>query len=185
MNPDSQAQKRPRIPTASSSPTLSREVLELFNDTEVNKKPMWMGFHQLSSEKYKRKVRTAIASEVMNVFSKYNMITVDDMMETWNLVAKEYIGFDKIASSSFVDAFTAQEKSLSLQDRYMLYRLLTHKPPKNEDDVAVINEDMIKFFPFLRKKSEHVLFLDDNGRKERSDKIDMQFISDYMHDYCR
>ena len=89
------------------------------------------------------------------------------------------------------DIFNSQLKSLSLVERNQLYRLLTHEKPQQEGadgEEAIdwtLNEDMLGLFPFLRKRSSMLLNYFRDGRKSREDKIDLQFISDFMHNYCR
>ena len=74
-----------------------------------------------------------------------------------------------------------QLKSLPLTERNELIRLLTHKPGEEDDDV--INEEMLTLLPSLQNRS--MSLLEKNARKQRADKIDLKFISDFMHDYCR
>ena len=75
-----------------------------------------------------------------------------------------------------------QLKSLPLTERNELIRLLTHKPGEEDDD-DVINEEMLTLLPSLQNRS--MILLEKNARKQRADKIDLKFISDFMHDYCR
>lgn len=166
---------------------MSADALKIFSveddkSKRVNKRQK-VDFSSKSKD-YQRKIRATIGREVMDIFMKHNVSVVDDMMEIWNVVAKDFIGYD-VESSSFEDAFAAQEKEYSLQERYTLYRLLTHSPPKAADESASLNEDILKYLPFLRRKSQHILEVDAKGRQERCDKIDLEFIDDYMHDYCR
>ena len=45
------------------------------------------------------------------------------------------------------------------------------------------NDNVLAELPTLRKRSEELF--QQSERKEREDKIDLQFVSDYMHDHCR
>lgn len=51
------------------------------------------------------------------------------------------------------------------------------------DTDEVLNEDALALFPSLRRRSADLLGT--GARKTRSDKIDLELISDFMHDYCR
>ena len=97
------------------------------------------------------------------------------------------VGNEKRQQQAQEDIFNEQLKSLSLVERNQLYRLLTHEKPQGDDDGGYwsLNEDMLGLFPFLRKRSSVLLNNMRDGRKTREDKIDLQFISDFMHNYCR
>ena len=65
----------------------------------------------------------------------------------------------------------------SLKDRNHLIRLLTHHSN------GTVNENMVALLPQLRDRSS--ILLASTGRKEREDKVDLQFIVDFMHSFCR
>lgn len=74
------------------------------------------------------------------------------------------------------EAISAQLQSLELAERNILIPLLTHLE-------GCVNESMLNIFPSLEKRSQQLLL--DIERKQREDKIDLEPISDFMHDYCR
>ena len=84
--------------------------------------------------------------------------------------------------TSFDSTVEFQLKSLPLTERNELIRLLTHKLGEEDDD-DVINEEMLTLLPSLQNRS--MSLLEKNARKQRADKIDLKFISDFMYDYCR
>ena len=45
-----------------------------------------------------------------------------------------------------------------------------------------LNNEILLAYPDIRPRSQLLLGAE---RKMRKDKIDLQFISDFMHDYCR
>ena len=91
--------------------------------------------------------------------------------------------------TSFVDVSTfdfmvnAQLQALPLVDRNELIRLLTHRPAITEEKDVKSNDDILTLLPSLQKRS--TALLKNNVRKQRADKVDLTFISDFMHDYCR
>lgn len=71
-----------------------------------------------------------------------------------------------------------QLDSLNLRKRNDLIRTLTHTS-------TGVNDNMLNHFPKLRGRSLELWNININPRKIRSDKIDLQFIDDYMHSICR
>ena len=69
-----------------------------------------------------------------------------------------------------------QYNTLQQSEKRQLIKLLTHK----EGD---LNNDVIACLPFLKKRS--IKLLAKPERQERTDKIDLAFISQFMHDHCR
>ena len=61
-------------------------------------------------------------------------------------------------------------------DKRSFIKLLTHKDGE-------INEDIVSALPFLAIRSKSLL--EQPVRKVRSDKIDLDFISEFVHNYCR
>jgi len=72
-------------------------------------------------------------------------------------------------------AISNQMESLTLPETNLFISLLSHH---NGD----LNEEILLAYPSIRKRSTILLGAE---RKMRADKIDLQFISDFMHDYCR
>ena len=195
---DQQREKR-AFSTRSTSPpkigsSIPEDVLNVFSSTwqydsddQRRKKPKGVrDDYRNLSKKYKEQVRKNICKEVMDVFTKYNVNYVNDMMTIWFMFAKYYIGEEQRSEQevAFETSLQDQLKSLPLHERNNLYRLMTHRISDGEDDFEV-NEAMFKVAPFLAKRSRQLLITDKIGRKERHDKINLKFIEDFMHDICR
>ena len=60
--------------------------------------------------------------------------------------------------------------------------VIVHQGPYDQQCRAR-NDDVLAELPTLRKRSEELF--QQSERKEREDKIDLQFVSDYMHNHCR
>jgi hypothetical protein len=78
--------------------------------------------------------------------------------------------------ADFREVVQDQFNSLSQPQKRSLLSNLTHKDGE-------LNVDVLECLPFLRNRSEKLLA--NPYRKEREDKIDVSFISDFMHEYCR
>lgn len=135
------------------------------------------------STKYREQVRREIGQSIFKQFrmSRVNF-TAGDMIDVVKFCCINMIGGDQTWDPSFHEKIRKQYNSLSLDERNNLCRLLTHIP-----NDGGLNEEMLSVLPlFFRKRSEILLRTDrDGGRKERNDKVDLQFIVDYMHDICR
>ena len=184
-----QQDKRPR--THDEESLLAAEIKSIFGTVSASghfhdrKKPRGErdDFRNLS-DKYKQQVRSKICMEVFDIFIKYNMHHVDDMREVLTMFSKNYIGEKRNDQEvDFENALKLQISSLSLPMRNALCRVLTHTT--NNQGVVEVNERLLKVIPFLSNRSRRVLEMDKQGRKERNDKINLQFIVDFMHDFCR
>lgn len=79
---------------------------------------------------------------------------------------------------SNLDAIIKQRmSSLSLPERNLFIKFLTHSSD------GTLNIPVLNLLPSCKNRSEQLLH--QKARKVRNDKIDLQFISEFMHDYCR
>lgn len=149
------------------------------------------------SKKHQQKLKNDICDELGNVFTahgvhhKKDILNIIKSFETNHVGANNDIGDPRALHPAELEkAFEKQLTTLSLKERYALIRRLTHITNNNTDDddaddATMLNEDMLMIFPFLRTRSEHILNVDRVGRKIRNDKLNLEFISDFMHDHCR
>ena len=123
--------------------------------------------------KRKYQVLNDMRSEFLALCRKHYMTDVQDVLHFLKYV-EAYITDDKnrMVASTIED----QLKTLRLPDRNHLIRLLTHVDDR-------LNHDMLCLFPSLQARS--TLLLGITERKVREDKIDVEFISEFMHNYCR
>ena len=129
--------------------------------------------HCIGPKSYKQTV--AIQSQVFDLFLQHSLSAQESVQLLHDIEKK--MGFKIKKNIDVQNAVEAQFKSLEeLSDRRSLVKLLTHSSGKP-------NEDILDFFPFLRSFSEHVFHHPE--RQMRSDKIDLTFVSNFMHDYCR
>ena len=135
-------------------------------------------FHLKDPSRQKRIFRD-MTMELDNLFSKYNISKKADCQSFLNYCLNNQ-GPTKLEEDINV-ALTKQMASLSLPARNELIRSLTHQ--KTEDGSLIVNEDLVGLFPVLEKRSRQLLLKTE--RATRKDKIDLQFVSDFMHDYCR
>jgi hypothetical protein len=117
------------------------------------------------------RVRQKIKNEVGDIFTKYAMYDKNDIHMVLDYIKNDYGELD--ANTAFREAVAEQLQSLPLSDRNHLIRLLTHSS-KGE-----VNSDILKLFPGLEKRSIHLF--ENPTRKERADKIPLEFISEFMH----
>ena len=73
-------------------------------------------------------------------------------------------------------AIEDQYESLNNSNKRLLVLTLTHKNGE-------LNIQVLDTLPFLRRRCAQLL--EKPVRSERSDKIDLTSISDFIHDYCR
>ena len=118
---------------------------------------------------------------VFDLFEKYNVDTEKDRMDFIQYLVND-IQFQRKRKREAETGRIIEDQldSLSLSQRNNLIKMLTHKP---DGEMECLNDDMLAIFPSLRKKSVHLL--NQNERKEREDKIDLQFVDEFMHDHCR
>ena len=119
--------------------------------------------------------------DVIELFEKYEVNTERDRLDFIQSAENDILFQRKRKLEEQQTVIEDQLKCLSLPERSDLIKLLTHKPA--DEEINCLNEDMLAIFPTLRKKSVHLL--NKKGRKEREDKIDLQFVDEFMHDHCR
>ena len=171
-------------PARVSKVTFSSFAKEVLVSEDSSKK---LQFGELSKTR-----QYALKQEMKKMLN--SMFDKNRMDDEWRLEFLQYMEKDvlcgRVASSQ--ENCLVMKKQLdhmSLQDRNTLIRLLTHKEQAvdenycEENNVTVINEDMLDIFPSLRNRSR--LLAKTVQRKTRDDKIDLEFISDFMHKYCR
>ena len=135
-------------------------------------------FEELSSS-YQSQVRRKICNSFFDIFDKHNITRPDDMRGCVKLL-NEDIG----ASSNEVplaEAIFMQQSNMTLAQRDDFCRLLTH------DVESEPVEHILQHLPrAIRNRSRQLSKNDKSGgRKSRRDKIDLDIIEEYMHDYCR
>lgn len=121
-------------------------------------------------------VKNDIKNNIDMLFWKHKVDNVQDCLDCLRFVEKSLLQSKPVQDLDSDTLIQSVMTKLKLSERNLLVKLLTHT---NED----LNEDILKLFPSLRAKSEHLLGA--GKRKTRSDKIDLSFISDFMHGYCR
>lgn len=122
-------------------------------------------------------IKGILKDSVDKIFRKYKIDNKSDCVDCLRYVEKSLLQSEPLAQPINSDEIIQDQLSkLSLPSRNQLVRLLTHSEES-------LNEDVLNLFPSLRAKSEHLLI--SGIRKERVDKIDLKFISDFMHAYCR
>ena len=133
---------------------------------------------KLHKEKHKSrqyKVISVMKQEVFDILSRNNFSAGDavnflhDVEKDLDHVPKDLFSFREVVKDQF--------NQLSQPGKRSLISNLTHSRD------GELNDEMLDCLPFLRTRSEKLLANPD--RKERNDKIDVNFISDFMHDYCR
>lgn len=125
-------------------------------------------------------IKNAFMDDVDTLLHKYTIGEDSDRIEVLRYVEKHLVktsGTQTTTAQQNNDALiTSVLNKLKLPERNQLIRLLTHSD--NE-----LNTDVLAVYPALRARSE--ILLRAGKRKARSDKIDLQFISDFMHRHCR
>ena len=109
-------------------------------------------------------------------FREYKIQDESDCVDCLRYVEKSLLESQPDKVISHDDVIDEQMATLPLRERKQLVRLLTHS-------CGELNNDALAIFPSIRIQSEHLLGASE--RKTRSNKIDLQFISDFMHGYCR
>jgi hypothetical protein len=123
-----------------------------------------------------RNIKNEIKQDFYDCLSKHGVSKTNDGLDILDHIRKS-LG-EKTEVTDCRSAIYNQLKSLaSLQDRNKLIQLLTH------NSHGEVNNDMLKVFPVLEKRSKELASR--RERRVREDKIDLTFISDFMHDYCR
>ena len=153
-------------------------------DGDANFKKQRSSFDHFNSYslKYQQEIKRNICKAIFEQFDKYKVYFVDDM---WNIMGyvRDQIGPQKDTTLAR-DSISKQYWSLPLPKRNEFCRLLTHQC-SSENMKVELNEDVLTVLPFLRKRAKELLISDEVGRKVRSDKINLMFIENFMHDFCR
>lgn len=122
-------------------------------------------------------IKNEIKNEVDKLFLKYKVNSDSACLQCLKFIERNHhtqaVGEPKVQNDAVIARLLSKMK---LSDRNQLIRLLTH-------DDEELNEEILEIFPSLRARSETLL--ETGQRKERRDKIDLQFISDFMHAQCR
>lgn len=194
-------QQQPLLPPPSSSSSSSFAVSSVFPPSS---KVLFCQLEKRFKDKSKARRYELITEIKDELFTKmFQTLRMDenDAQHCLDYVTRSLgiVGKERRDQQSQESIFNKQLESLSLLERNQLYRLLTHEKSLRHDDNNndgdeegaedeeewTLNEDMLGIFPFLRKRSLVILNNFRDGRKVRDDKIDLQFISDFMHNYCR
>lgn len=123
-------------------------------------------------------IKSELRDAVDKLFQEYKINDEADRADCLGYIEKGLVKSQPLNPPPEPDnMIQAQLNSLeSLSDRNQLVRLLTHSD-------GALNEESLTLFPSLRPKSQHLIHAIE--RKTRSDKIDLEFISQFMHEYCR
>jgi hypothetical protein len=106
------------------------------------------------------------------------MTKTEDIGRLLGYISKELIG-ESPEITCVQKELKAQIEGLScLSERNTLLTLLTQNGTK-------LNSAILEYLPDFVKRSTTLLGNKGMKRNRRSDAIDLQFVVDYMHDYCR
>jgi hypothetical protein len=143
-----------------------------FHDISVCKNSSKLPFNEKKKSR-KYEIMKKLKENIYTMFEDNGMTEMEDCVEFLTYMEKDLN--NGTSRSSIETAVANQMASLSLPDTNTLIALLSHQNGE-------LNEEMLQAFPAMRKRSTALLGA---VRKTRSDMIDLQFISDFMHDYCR
>lgn len=123
-------------------------------------------------------IKSTLKESVDKIFKQYKVENKSDCVDCLRYVERALLQSQPQQQSIIYNDTVIQDQltKLSLPSRNQLVRLLSHSE-------ETLNEDVLNIFPSLRAKSEHLL--NTGRRKTRCDKMDVTFISDFMHAYCR
>ncbi len=114
-----------------------------------------------------------IKKTIYELFEANGMRHLSDCHDFLNYFEKNLA--DSSGRGNLDTAISNQIESLTLPETNQFISLLSHQNGE-------LNEDILLAYPVIRTRSTLLLGAE---RKMRKDKIDLQFISDFMHDYCR
>lgn len=141
--------------------------------------------HQPKHISFSKKGRTSqyqtkkdLREVIYDLFNDYALDTDADRLEFVSSLEKDILQGDKRFHKGAVEKQWASLPTIG--ERNALVKLLTHK---TLDNTVSLNEDTLALFPLMRHRS--MTLLDQPERKERSDKINLNVVNRYMHDYCR
>jgi hypothetical protein len=133
-------------------------------------------FHE-QTNKYQTELKRNIKRKFDESVDDANITRQQDVDDVLQYIKEDYEVADT-GTLNFRGVVENQLKKLSLPNRNTVISLLTH------DQNGSVNEDVLKALPGLRQRS-NALLMSGGERKVRSDKIDLEFVNRYMHDYCR
>jgi hypothetical protein len=120
------------------------------------------------------KVKSAIKTKMFSLFDA-EQFTAEEIVNF--LHEYEYnVGYVPQETIACGEAIKNQYDKLAQSEKRTLISLLTHRD-------GMLNQSVLDALPFLRQRSEELL--QNPVRKVRSDKIDLDFISEFMHEHCR
>ena len=122
------------------------------------------------------KALSAMMRKLFDMFDEY-CLERDDAL-AFLQVAQQELGHEPEEATNFRNVVQEQYSSLTQKEKRTLIPLLTHT-----NNGATVNESVLQCLPFLEDRSRYLLA--NPERKVRDDKIDLKFISDFMHDHCR
>lgn len=124
-------------------------------------------------------IKTAIKDVVKMLFHKYKIEDDSDCKDVLRYLENQLCGprAQEVLTANNDALISRVLDPLTLPQRNELIRLLTHSGDE-------LNAEVLAVYPTLRARSE-TLLATNRKRKTRSDKIDLQFISDFMHEHCR
>ena len=123
---------------------------------------------------YQNKLKLRMKSELNALFKTNNLKPAD--IVTFLRDYEKDICFEERESRTCREAIHDQFNQLSQGQKRVLIPLLTHRDGR-------VNADVTAALPFLSRRSEELL--ENPVRKERADKINLDFISEFMHEHCR
>ena len=130
--------------------------------------------HQDKHVATKYKAIATMKQRIFDMFNEFNMNRTE--AREFLRSTEKTLGFEPQTEQRLRTVIEEQYQSLEQKKKRALIPLLTHR-----DDA--LNEDILQYLPLFRERSRRLLANPD--RKERDDKIDLTFISDFMHEHCR
>jgi hypothetical protein len=140
-----------------------------------NKKPR-LKKTEHKSGRYKK--AASLKQAVFDLFCENDMTSADALSFVHSL--EKELGYTPKGTIDLAAAIEQQYNAMNQSEKRSLIKLLSHD---NGGGGGRLNDEVLECLPFMRKRSDK--YLQQPERKERSDKIDLSFISDFMHDYCR
>lgn len=168
------------------------EELTSMQSSQNKRSSSGLDFQEMSSEiiaddrkeysQLKRARQYVIKSDVKcaidKLFRQFKVYDTSDCVDCLRYAEKTLLDSQPDAPPPAADDFIQDHlTTLTLPQRNTLIRLLTHSADGQQVDNA------LRLFPSIRERSTQLA--QTIGRKTRSDKTDLQFISDFMHDICR
>lgn len=130
--------------------------------------------HKEKNRANQNKAKGTMMTQLFHVFDKYRLGRAEAHYFLQDALSE--LGYEPDEEVNMRDTIEDQYKSLTQAQKRTLIPLLTHRD-------GAVNEGVLQCLPFLADRSRNLLQNPD--RKVRDDKIDLTFISDFMHDHCR